>query len=271
MLVLLVFVAGCEGTIDKADKAFEAGNFDKAISLYRQSLEEKKHKAPEMAEIHFKIGRATDQLGKYDLAVDEYRTAVELKPDELKYYMAMADDLDRLGMYEEEVSVLRNVLILDKNNPHAEAMLGTSYAKLGQYMNALEEFKSALQHNPRDAQNYNNLGMVYDSLGDTEKAINFMEEGLKLSPDDNFTLQNIGAIYNKVKRYGDSARAYARLVKLKPEVAKFHNQLGIAYYNNGQYKQAYAEFKAVENIDAKFPGLQDNVKLAQRGMNRSAK
>ena len=273
LLVLLafVFVAGCGGPLKKADRAFERRDYARAIALYRAALDAGKLKSQDMADIRFKMGRAMDGIGRPDQAVEEYRTAVELQPEGLKYYMAMADDLERLGMCEEEAAVLRNVLILNRDNPHAEAMLGVAYARLGQYVNALGEFRKAILHNPRDPQNYNNLGLIYSSLGDTEKAVSYWEAGLRLKPGDELILQNLGAVYNQLKRYADAARVYQSLTRLRPGVPKFHNQLGIAYYNSGRYKLAYDEFKTVMILDSSFPGVQDYVRLADRGMTRLSK
>lgn|GEM_PF-4426861 len=270
ILAMLVFLAGCASDINKADRAMQKGDYAKAALLYRNVLDNKKLKAPEASEIRYNLGRALVKLGRNEDAAEEFRQAIDLKPDKenLKVYMAEAETLDAIGLLEQEAFVLRNALILDNGNPHAEAMLGSCYAKLGQFMNAREEFSLAIQHNPRDPENYLNMGLVMDKLGNAQQAVANWEEVIKLKPDHEQALQTLGFVYNRLNQYPDAVRIYSKLVSLRPDVPKFHNNLGIAFYNNRQYKEALREFQAVFKLDKDFPGIQDSLTLAKRGVSR---
>ncbi len=270
VIMLVILLAGCTARVEKADKAAQQGDYVKAVELYREALEKDKMKAPEMAETRYSLGKVLDKMSRQDEAVEEYRLAVELKPDNIKYYLAMADDLDAMGLIEQEVIILRNAAILDSANPHVKSMLGTAYAKLGQYTNARTEFESALKLNSRDPQSQFNMGLLYDKEGNRTKAIESLETALKLNPDFEPALLTLGAMYTRAGKYQESVKIYKRLASIKPDNIKYRNSLGIAYYNNAQYSDALKEFKGVFGQDPKFPGIQDYLKLAEVGTKQSS-
>jgi Flp pilus assembly protein TadD len=268
-IIAVAVLSGCTTALEKADQATKKGDYQGAIIIYRSILEKKNLKAVEIADIHYNIAKCLDKLKKPEEAVEDYRQAVDLKPDDLKIYIAMADDLDMIGMSDETVAVLQKALILDAKNPHAESLLGTSYAKLGQYMNAKEMFIRASEHNPRDPENFLNLGLVYDVLGETDKAIASWEEANRLKPDYDLALQNLGAVYMRKGKFGEASKIYGRLSELRPAAVKFRNSLGIAYYNNGKYRDALASFRKVKELDPKFPGIDDSIRLSKRWVSKS--
>jgi len=266
VILLIVLFSGCTAKVEKADMAARKGDYAKAVELYREALEKDNMKAPEMAEARYSLGKVLDKMSRMDEAVEEYRLAVELKPDNIKYYMAMADDLDAMGLLEQEVIILRNASILDNTNPHVRAMLGTAYARLGQYTNARAEFEAALRLNSRDPQSHVNMGLLYDKEGNAAKAVESLENALKVNPEYDPALLTLGAMYTRLGKYQDSVRIYKKLASIKPSNLKYRNSLGIAYYNNAQYGAALKEFKSVAKDDPNFPGIQDYMRLADRGM-----
>ena len=267
---ILLVIAGCTSTVEKAKKAAAMGDYHKAVKLYRQALDENKLKAPEIAEVHYSIGCLLDKLQQYTDAVEEYRLAIETKPETLKYYLAIADDLDRIGMLDQELIMLQNGLILDAGNAHIQQMLGGVQARLGQFVNAKGSFEKAYQLDPKDPVNLVNLGLIYDKFGDRKKAMSYWEEALKLNPGNEMALLDIGAVYNRQGKYKEAINAYAELTKRYPQNPRYHNFLGINFYNKQQFKEALNEFDEVLKLDANFPGIQDNLRLAKKGMVRLA-
>lgn len=270
LCVILLVIAGCTSTVEKAEKAAAMGDYRGAVKLYREALQDNKLKAPEAAEIHYNLGGLLDKLQRYADAIEEYRLAIETKPETLKYYLAIADDLDRIGMLDQELVMLRNGAILDGGNAHIRQMLGEVQARLGQFVNAKGSFEKAYQLDPKDPENLVNLGLIYDKFGDSKKAMWFWESALKLNPGDEMALQDIGAVYNRQGKFGEAIRIYAELSNHYPQNPKYHNFLGINYYNNQQFKEASKEFEEVSRLDGNFPGIQDNLRLAKKGMVRLA-
>ena len=270
LLFILLIFAGCTSTVEKAEKAAAKGDFPQAIKLYQKALEDQKLKAPEVAEIHYSLGGLLDKLQQYTEAVEEYKLAIEMKPETLKYYLAMADDLERIGMLDQELIILQNGMILDPKNAHIQQMLGETQAKLGQFVNAKETFEKAYQLNQRDPQNLINLGLIYDKCGDSKKAVSYWEGALKLKPGHEMALMDIGAVKNRQGDYRGAIKIYAELTRLYPDKPRYHNFLGINYFNNQQFNEALKEFREVSKLDSSFPGVQDNIRLAKRGLTRAA-
>ena len=83
------------------------------------------------------LGTAYGELGKYEEAIESYKQAIRIDPDDAK------------GHYN----------------------LGNTYFKSGKYKEAIESYKQAIRINPDYANAHYNLGVVYDKLGMYEESI----------------------------------------------------------------------------------------------------
>ncbi len=133
-------------------------------------------------------------LRDYDGAVEDYRLAVALAPndDRLRSYLALA--LRETGKYYGE--------------------------KRGDLPKALQHLRESWQVNPKDAETARLLGVAYGIQGQPQEALKWFEKAVGMAPDNASYLFDLGTAYYLA---GDKVRGEAyrsRAIALDPEVVK---------------------------------------------------
>lgn len=123
---------------------------------------------------HFDRGDTYFEQGLYSEAVEEYKKAIEIKPD----------------------------WALAHNN------LGLTYTKINRQNLAIQEYNEAIKLDPNLAEAHYNLASVYYDQRAFAKAITYYNTALKINPQMAEAHYNLGATYYETKRY-DLARKEA--------------------------------------------------------------
>jgi len=122
-----------------------SGEIDKAIELYRRSLE-----LYPTAEAHTFLGWAYSFHGHYDDAIKECRKAIKVDPEYGNPYNDIGAYLIEKGRPEEAVSWLQKATLAKRYDaycyPHYN--LGRVWEKQGQWQKALLSYQKALDFNP---------------------------------------------------------------------------------------------------------------------------
>jgi cytochrome c-type biogenesis protein CcmH/NrfG len=148
-------------SIHNANKALERGQIDEAIETYRYALTLK----PDEADAHYKLGIAFGRKGLTEKAVEQYQMAIRLKPD-----------------------------FLD-----AHINLGNSFFVEGRIDNAIEEYKSALNISPDSVKANYNLGTAYKEKGLIDAAIKHLRAAAERAPAEPLIRQSLDEAYASKK------------------------------------------------------------------------
>jgi tetratricopeptide (TPR) repeat protein len=130
-------------TITRGVEHLEQGQWDLALEDFKQAVEND----PQHPEAHYLLGFVNDELGHYDQAIDDYSRAIEL------------------GVESPFV---------------AYAYRGLSYAKSGQLSPALADLDESIKIDPDFGEAYYFRGLIHSELGNTEQAISDLEQSLTL-------------------------------------------------------------------------------------------
>ncbi len=112
----LVWVDADAQSPEEANRAFEEGDFARAVELYRAAIAE----TPEDARLYFNLGNALSKAGNPDEAEEAYRqfqTRTELAEEQAMADYNLGTAMSERGDLEAAVSHLRNAL---KRNPGDE-------------------------------------------------------------------------------------------------------------------------------------------------------
>ena len=114
---------------------------------------------------HRELGAALAARAQYPEAVANYRTAIQLDPDDVDAYVG----------------------------------LGAVLEKAGELPDAEDALKAGLEHAPRDARLHYSLGLVYIDMNDRDRARTFLETALDECGDDRSLRATIQAALDSVK------------------------------------------------------------------------
>ncbi len=106
---------------------------------------------PGYAQAYSYLGMSYKELQEWDLAIEAFTTAVELKPAQYPWnWINIADIQINRGQYEPAISALEKALHLLPNDSFAHTCMGRAYLGLGNQDKAIEYFKKAIALDPTD-------------------------------------------------------------------------------------------------------------------------
>jgi Flp pilus assembly protein TadD len=165
----------------------QAGQLPQAETLYRQILET----APNNPDALHLSGLIAHQAGKLDIAVDLISRAIRVKPSGPMYYN-LGVSLQAQGQLDAAIESYRSAVALKPDDAEAHSNLGTALQLQGQFEAAIESFRRAIGLKPEAAGAHSNLGVALQAQGQLDAAIESFRRALVLNPDDAEAHNNLG-------------------------------------------------------------------------------
>jgi len=128
-------------------------------------------------------------------------------------------------------------------------MRGLNYAGFKKYKEALEEYNISLSLFPDYAPTYCNMASVYrrgEGLGLKDKKgkiENSYKRAISIDPEDDITISGLGWYYFSLQKYDEAIKCFSKVLEIHPKTAKYHHQLGVAYYQKGDLDNAAIHYK----------------------------
>jgi tetratricopeptide (TPR) repeat protein len=180
--------------------------------------------------------------------------------NDLAHY-GLGDILLRQGKFDEAIEQFRTTLKLRPHWPYAEDYLGLALLKAGRVDEAIEHFVTVLRLMPSHPTVHYDLGNALFQKGDIDDAIELYQEGLKnqptgvmagfVQPDYAAAHYDLGNCYVQKRDPERAISEYREAVKLSPDAASVHNNLAFALSQIGQTRQAIAEWQEALRLDPK--------------------
>jgi tetratricopeptide (TPR) repeat protein len=158
--------------------AFAAGDLGSAIRI----LSDGASRFPGEHELHVGLGLALGQHGDFEAAIDSWRQALALRP----------------------------------NQPRSLANLGLSLMQTGQLPESVAELQRAIALRPEDYEYHKVLAAAYWGLRDTGAARDAWQRALVLAPGDPDCLLGIGTCAATLGHFEDAAALYRQVLDRDP-------------------------------------------------------
>jgi Flp pilus assembly protein TadD len=162
---------------------------DDALSTLQQAQKLQ----PRNAEIVNNIGNARMAREEYELAVEAYKQAIQMRRQHEK-----------------------------KEYGDAWYNLGFAHTRLSQWPQAVEAYEKATTLLPKDANVLNNLAYAQEKVRQDAIALENYEKATNLAPDKPLFWYNYGLALRKGMRLADAERALARAVRLEADNASYN-------------------------------------------------
>ena len=234
---------------------------------------------------HVCLGVLDNGTGKYEDAVQQFRSATELDPSDQDAYVGLGKAYEILGKTQDAESTYKKMIALRPNYWRGYNVLGAYYLSQAQYDDASKMFQKVVELTPESFRGYSNLGATLLYEAKYADAIKPLEQALAIRPTAD-TYTNIGTAYYYQHRYHEAAESYEKAVHMNDKDYTLWGNLAEAYYLDGERPKARAAFErgialarqglTVNNRDpdllsalAKYYGMTDNRAQALAYLNQA--
>ena len=250
------YLAALDGRLDNAGALFGLAQISRlkgetkepAIYLNRVAALTADSKSPEFL-YKFALEAMRDNL--FDEAKSAMQRAVELRPNEPSYILALGIAwLRKTDLFEAE-KLFRRALELQPGNAQAQLHLG--YVLLIQKKPAEARVwleKSAHSGVAIPEVPYY-LGLVAQEQGDDARAIALFQRAVQLLPSYAHPRIALGSTYLRLKDYARAQQELETAVKLDPEEPSGHYNLALLYARTKQPDKAQEQMRIVEDLKSR--------------------
>lgn len=182
---------------------------------------------------HYIMALSHELQDETEAAFLEYQKAVLLDPSSFVAQMRLGSLGSHLGRYPVAVQAFRAASLLDPDDLQARYLLALAYSAVKDLEHAFEQYAFVLQaltaKDPRDVASYIQLGDLYAMMGKADLAVAQFEKVLTIDPGNTDALLQVGSFYLDSEKRADGRMLLERCIKTNPGQADCLNALGYAY------------------------------------------
>jgi arylsulfatase A-like enzyme/Tfp pilus assembly protein PilF len=238
---------------------------------------------PEIMDAWLTLGIWLTREGRTEEAIEAYKRALALKPDDEVAMLDLANayrSRGRTGDAAAALEIFRGGLKANPRNPQAWYQLATLYLDLGREKDAETTFREALKANPKMGAAYNALGALAYQRGDLQSAERLVRQGLELEADVRTGRFNLARILEDRGQLDAAEKLYRSELDTYPDHGRAHFNLAQLLRQRGDRQGYLAELKRGTEQAPKFGAcyfylarealgagqIADAADLAQRGL-----
>jgi len=173
-----------------------------------------------------------------DVALSEFRRALELNPNDETAHHLYGEYLIRIGSANEGMRELSAALKLSPASIANNQDLGTAYYATRQYDQAIKQYRKTLQMDPNFAACHVFLGMAYAAKGMHAQAIAETEKAIALVGERPINLGLLGYALASAGRRDDASKVLEKLVSRSRQTYVAPLSMALIYAGLGQKDKA---------------------------------
>lgn len=174
---------------------------------------------PTIPLVYVILGRVHDLEGHPDLAILEFKHALQLDPNNSDAIAGLAHSYENTRQTALAEATYTKTIEMRPEDWSGYNNLGNFYQRLGRYRDAIEQYRSGIRLTPDNAALYANLGSAMLN-SDDQTLLPAAEGALKRSIEIGPTYQawaNLGALYSFTHRFRDAAASTENALRINDE------------------------------------------------------
>lgn len=215
-----------------------------------------------LGEVALYMGRLQEQAGRPDLALAQYKAAVEKSPDDIILREALVGGLVQAGELDEAIRAAKAALQINTQSVQLYNSLGLAYLEKGEVALARFVYEKARNTVPgadESAAIHANLGRVLRAQEDLPNARFHLTRAVELDETYIPGLVQLSDLFLEDRNYGDAVGLLQKAKALDERNFWVLINLGIAYRGSGELDKAQAEYEAAIKLDAEDPSPHFNL------------
>jgi len=187
--------------------------YDKALDAFRQAL----RIDPDNAAAHQGLGMTYYTLGRLTEAVEPLKTAVRLDQQNAAPHLNLAVVLASMRRADEAIAELNEARRLSPESPRVRNEIGNVLHNMGRFDAALGEYQEAKRLGPTVPAVHHNIGLMLMRLGRFSEAVEPLNEALRLDPDYRNARYHLSNAYGRLGRHDDAVASWTKLLEIEPD------------------------------------------------------
>ena len=205
-------------SLGRANALIRSDHREAAVEVLQQLAKSN----PDQSVVHVDLGDLYRGLDRFGEAVESYDNAVALfdEPNAQQWgvYFARGISHERLDDFDLAEKDFRTALELNPEQPQVLNYLGYSFVELNRNLDeALDMIERAVAGRPNDGYITDSLGWVLYRLGRYDEAVGHMERAAELTPVDPVINDHLGDVYWAVGRQREAEFQWSRAMSFEPE------------------------------------------------------
>jgi len=164
---------------------------------------------PDSAEADILAGEVLDEMGDKEGAVTQFRAAEKANPRAPNVHFLLAYVLWTQKRYDEALPEFKTELEIDPKNNQAMIYLGDLYVRQGQYPQAKEVLEQAARFSTSDPELYLDLGIVSMETGDNDNAVQALNKAAEIEPDNVTVHFRLATLYRTMGKKDEAKAEFA--------------------------------------------------------------
>jgi protein O-GlcNAc transferase len=235
-------------------RLFRAGDFAGSEQAALRAV----NSNPRLADAWYVLGRACQQLAKFEEAVAAHRQALQLQPGLAEAHNNLGIALKNLGRVDEALGCYREAVRLRPDYVDARNNLGNALAQLGHDDEAIELFRTVIAARPEYAEAHNNLGIIFKGQGRWAEAESSLRAAIRLRPQLAAAHANLGIVPAERGDLDQALRSYDQALELDPHLEEAICGRGCVVGRQGDLVAAEAIFRAAATAARRSAGIWAN-------------
>ncbi len=228
------------GIYNSLGTAYMATNkSDEAVKCYKKALE----LAPENPMSYYNLGSAYQIQQNHEEACSYFKQAIKLDNEDEGFKVAYAMSLVKCGKYEEAIDVYKKLLVQHPEKDNYKYNLVTCYEAMGNFQTAISILETLVYVNTKFILPAQKLANLYIRTNQPNKAKDIYDNILLKNNPTAETLHQYAILSSSLCDTDTAEKMLKKVIKMKPEIAKAHKDLGIIYLNKRLFKYAEDEFQ----------------------------
>ncbi|WP_193165075.1 tetratricopeptide repeat-containing sulfotransferase family protein [Microbulbifer hainanensis] len=158
------------------------------------------------------------EWGKADQAISSLEKLIRLAPNELGFYLDLANICEQAGDLEKSAESYRQLLQRKPDLPNTWYNLARLLKRLGRSSEALAAYQESLRYNvSRPEEVYNNIAVIFSEMRQESKAIAALVKSIEINSAYISARFNLGGIYEESGDPEKALEQYKKILSLDPD------------------------------------------------------
>ena len=213
----------------------QIGESGKGCSLLEKSLQINLNQPI----ISFNLGNSYANQKEFAKALEFLKITITKAPDYIEAYIKKGEILTDLKIHNEAINCFKKALKIIPENLKILNGIGVNLLELGRANEALEYFKKCIKLNKTIAIFYNNAGLAQYKLNNFKLSIDNFNQCINKSSTTGYFYSNRGLTFQALKDYNLALQDFNQCISIAPEYPESYWNKSLLNLFQGNYKDGW--------------------------------